>query len=192
MRRTLLIALVVLLGVTALASQPWFEVGLSSGNSLTVGGFEAYPNFGATLLVDALAIVLVIYLQRRWGVIFLLAGALALALSLLAQLPALVDGNLSMLAPIVEKATGISSWLAQLEQVVLSRQTTFFGFGSLVLSVVLLVVHILAIIDAFKKTATVVKRTRDRVQSRSKRAGKDEPQQPTVQDLWHETNPENL
>ena len=184
MRRTLLIALVILLGVVALASQPWFEVGLTSGNSLTVGGFDAYPNFGATLLVDALAIVLVIYLQRRWGIIFLIAGGLAVLLSMLSQIPALFDGNLSLLAPIVEKATGISSWLAQLEQVVVSRQTTFFGWDSIALSAVLLIVHLLAIMDALKTSTEKVRAIK------KKRAAKKETQ--TAQDLWNETNPQDL
>lgn len=184
MRRTLLTGLVILLGVVALASQPWFEIGLNAGNSLTIGGFEAYPDFGATLLVDALAIVLVIYLQRRWGMIFLIAGGLAVLFSMLSQVPALFDGNLSLLAPIVEKATGISSWLAQLEQVVVSRQTTFFGWGSLVLSAVLLFVHVLAIFDALTTSA-------EKVRSVKKKRSPTQ-QTETAQDLWNETNPRDL
>ncbi len=184
MRRTLVTALAVLLGVVALASQPWFEVGLTSGNQLKVGGFDAYPNFGATLLVDALAILLVIYLQRRWGIIFLIAGGLAVALSAISQVPALFQGNLSLLAPIVEKATGISSWLAQVEQVVVSQQTTFFGWGSIVLSLVLLVVHLLAIRDALKLSVQKVKTIKEKRTVKKESA--------STQDLWNETNPRDL
>ena len=69
----------VLLGLVAILSiQPWFEVELATGTDLLIEGNAVYPAVSAALLVDTLAIALFLYLQSRWGAIFLIAAALAL------------------------------------------------------------------------------------------------------------------
>ena len=60
MKRLALTSLVVSALITALASQPWFIISLTSGNRLQVSGFDAYANFAPTLIVDGLAIGLVL------------------------------------------------------------------------------------------------------------------------------------
>ncbi len=198
MKRLLLIALVIIVVIAALASQPWFEVQLTAGNSLQVAGFDAYPNFGPTLIMDALAIALVLYLHRRWGVIFLFAGIAATGLGALSQLPAVTGSDLGVLAPIVEKATGIASWVAQLEQVVVSHQSTFYGKGTFVLLALLTLVQILAVIDAIKKWSPKVKATLAKTKANRDARGEDsrtvrpETAAETRADLWKETNPSDL
>jgi hypothetical protein len=148
--------------------------------------------------MDALAIALVLYLHRRWGLIFLVAGIFATALGALSQVPAISGADLGVLAPIVEKATGISSWVAQLEQVVVSHQSTFYGMGTLVLLSALTVVQALALIDAFKrwglKLQSAVKTSRSKGPSAAK--PKDGPRRTSATetpiDLWKETDPTNL
>lgn len=195
MRRWLVIALVLLLGIAALASQPWFAVKLTAGNELSIAGYDAYPNFGPTLLMDALAIALVLYLHRRWGVIFLVASMIATLLGAISQVPALFGGDLGILSPMVEKATGISSWVAQLEQVVLSHQSTFFGYGTWLLLAALLVVQALAIRDALKKAKPTIAKAKQKISSNRKtpsRATSPTNIREKPQDLWKETDPSNL
>lgn len=185
MKRLLYVAL-ILIGLTAaLAAQPWFEVSLNSGNNLQIAGLDAYPNFGPTLLMDALAIGLVLYLHRRWGVVFLFAGLLATLLGALTQVPALFNGDLALLGPTVEKATGVATWIAQLEQVVVRHQSTFFGYGTWLLLAALVLVQILAIIDALKKGKDVVAKRRAKRDVAAKTSNE------AVRDLWRETNPDN-
>ncbi len=184
MKRLLYVAL-ALVGLTAaLAAQPWFEVTLNSGHNLQIAGLDAYPNFGPTLLMDALAIALVLYLHRRWGVVFLFAGLLATLLGALAQVPALFTGDLALLGPTVEKATGVATWIAQLEQVVISHQSTFFGYGTWLLLTALVLVQVFAIIDALKKGKDVV------AKRQTKKGIAPETPNETVHDLWRETGPD--
>lgn len=198
MKRLLLISLLIIVAVAALASQPWFEIQLTTGNNLQVAGFDAYPNFGPTLIMDALAIGLVLYLHRRWGLIFLVAGIFATALGALSQIPAITGADLGVLAPIVEKATGISSWVAQLEQVVVSHQSTFYGMGTLVLLTALTVVQALALVDAFKRWAPKLKSAVNTSRSKGSSVAKPKgiprrtsaKEKPT--DLWKETDPTDL
>lgn len=198
MRRLLFISLLIIGAIAALASQPWFEVRLTAGNSLEVAGFDAYPNFGPTLIMDALAIALVLYLHRRWGVIFLIAGIVATGLGALSQLPAVSGADLGVVAPLVEKATGIASWVAQLEQVVVSHQSTFYGKGTFILLALLTIVQVLAVIDALRKWTPKVKAkvastkaNRDARKVDRSIAPAENPTE-TRADLWKETNPADL
>ncbi|MFM5903793.1 MAG: hypothetical protein ACKOOD_01755 [Microbacteriaceae bacterium] len=185
MKRLLYLALALIGLVAALAAQPWFEVKLNSGNSLQVAGLDAYPNFGPTLLMDALAIALVLYLHRRWGVVFLFASLLATILGALSQIPALFNGDLALLGPTVEKATGVATWIAQLEQVVVGHQSTFYGYGTWLLLGALVLVQTLAIIDALKKGRAAIAKRR----AKSPKG----PSNPNdgARELWRETNPDN-
>ena len=202
MKRLLLIALALIVVVAALASQPWFDIKLTAGNNLQIAGFDAYPNFGPTLIMDALAIALVLYLHRRWGLIFLVAGIFATGLGAISQIPAVFGTDLGVLAPIVEKATGIASWVAQLEQVVVSHQSTFFGKGAFLVLAAVTLVQILALIDAFRRWAPKVrsavgksnisKAQPDIALGGDRQSKPVETQTEKAADLWKETNPSDL
>jgi hypothetical protein len=152
-KRILLLALVVIALIAACASQTWFVVSLTSGNDLLVTGLEAYPNYGPTLIMDALAIAIVLYLKSRWRVIFLITGVLALTLLAVSQLSAATGQDLASLAPTLEKATGVATWVAQLEQVVVATETTIWCIASVLLLLALSILQIVAAIFELKAPA---------------------------------------
>jgi hypothetical protein len=197
-KRILLLALVVIALIAACASRTWFVVSLTSGNDLSVTGLEAYPNYGPTLIMDALAIAIVLYLKSRWRVIFLITGVLALTLLAVSQVAAATGQDLASLALTVEKATGVATWVAQLEQVVVATETTIWCVASVLLLLALNILQIVAAIFEFKAPAKSAKTVARGLRSEVVKA-QSKPSYPaaeanaqTPSDLWKETNPSGL
>jgi hypothetical protein len=197
-KRILLLALALVAPIAAFASQTWFVVPLTSGSTLMVSGLEAFPSLGPTLAMDALAIALVLYLKSRWRAIFLLIGIVALSSLAVGIWPAVTGQDLGVLAPTVEKATGVSTWVAQLDQVVVGPENTSWGLVALILLVALTVLQAVAAIFEIRRTATTSEAVirgagRNKVRSqgeKDKRSVRAQGQTPS--DLWKETNPSGL
>ena len=188
-RRLAFISLVILGAVTALAMQPWFAVKLEGSNELKVDGLSAYPAIGAALFVDLLAIGLFLYIQSRWGVIFLIAGALALLIALVPSWIVFLGTDPEVVAPVVENSTGIASWLSQLDQVVLSHQTTFYGYAASALAFVFLTVQVFAAFRVAAKVGNKLAITHRK--TKSKATVTSQPNEDVAADLWQETTPKH-
>ena len=120
-KRLVYSSLAILAIVALLAIQPWFEVKLATGTDLLIEGTAVYPAIPAALFVDLLAIALFLYLQSRWGAVFLIAAGIALAWSMVPPIAVFLGADASALEPFVAKSTGIANWVAQLDEVVLSH-----------------------------------------------------------------------
>mgnify|MGYP000116575038 CR=1 FL=1 len=178
----------LLLGLVAILSiQPWFEVELVTGTDLLIEGIAVYPAVSAALLVDTLAIALFLYLQSRWGAIFLIAAALALSWSLLPTVALFLGADAAVLEPFIAKSTGIANWVAQLDEVVLNHQTTFTGLSAAVLAAIVTILQIYTALVSMKR---VVAKVQERAASKSRKTQtKPENNDSLEQSLWHETNP---
>jgi hypothetical protein len=173
--------------VAILAIQPWFEVELVTGTDLFIEGTAVYPAISAALFVDILAIGLFLYLQSRWGAIFLIAAAIALVWSLLPTVAVFLGADASALEPFIAKSTGIANWAAQLDEVVLSHQTTFSGLGAVALATVVTVLQIYTALVAMKRfTSKKRQRTSGDAETTS---SVPENTDDLDASLWQETNP---
>jgi len=180
-------ALFLLACVAILAIQPWFEVEFVSGLDLRVEGTSVYPAIGASLFVDTLAIALFLYLQSRWGAVFLIAAAIALIWSLVPTIAVFAGSDADVLEPFIAKSTGIANWMSQLDQVVISHQTTFTGLAAVILASVVTLLQIYTAVLAVRRLST-------RLQKRSEVTHKEaDVSNGTVNEddhsLWQETNP---
>jgi hypothetical protein len=197
-KRILLLALVLVALIAAFASQTWFVVPLTSGSALMVSGLEAFPSLGPTLAMDALAIALVLYLKSRWRAFLLLLGIVALSSLAVGLWPAVTGQDLGVLAPTLEKATGVSTWVAQLDQVVVGPENTIWALVALILVIALNVLQAVAAIYEIRRTATTSKAVirgagRKEATSQGEKGKRSVPRQGnTPSDLWKETNPSGL
>jgi hypothetical protein len=180
LKRTLRLSLLILGLIAILSAQTWFSFGLTTGGNLEVAGFEAYPFLSGALLSDFLAVALVLYLRKRWGAVFLAAAIVGLSLTLIATLPGAFGIDLGVAAPVIEKATGVASWLSQLESIVVSKSASALGGLSWVLIAVLVLVHVLAFVQ-------VLRNHKERVSKSVKDFGADRSGD-TSPDLWSETS----
>lgn len=151
LKRLLRLSLVLLGIVAILAAQPWFTVDLKTGNQILVSGFEALPLLGSALLANAIAVALVLYVHKRWSLFFLLAGIGAVMLALFASLASIFFGQLEILAPFVEKATGVATWLAQIETVIVAETTAGLGPVAWVLMASILLVQFWSLVQALRQ-----------------------------------------
>lgn len=181
MKKYLYFALALAALTLILAGQTWVSIDLTTGKNLEINGYEAYPILGSAVLADIAAIGLVLYLHRRWGYVFIVAGAVALVLTALAQLPVALWSDQSVVAGSIEKATGIATWVSQLESVVIARQTTFVGSSSWILLLAVAIVQLLAARELFRKTKAKLAVKRDYSSKTT------EPRHDN-QSLWSETN----
>ena len=186
-KRLVYSTLAILSLVAFLAIQPWFEVKLATGTDLLIEGTAVYPAIPAALFVDLLAIALFLYLQSRWGAVFLIAAGIALAWSMVPPVAVLLGADASALEPFVAKSTGIANWVAQLDEVVLSHQSTFNGLAAVVLAFAITLIQIytalVALIRISKKLSERSKAKRVKPQLDFEKAdGLDH-------SLWQETNP---
>lgn len=186
-KRLIWLSLVLLAAVAILSIQPWFEIELTTGTELLIEGTAVYPAISAALFVDILAIVLFLYLQSRWGAVFLIAAALALCWSLLPSAAVLLGADAAVLEPFVAKSTGIANWVAQLDEVVLSHQSTFSGSSAVVLAAAITLLQVYTALVALKSFTTKVR------QRTSVKAGKGRLRKENTDaldaSLWQETNP---
>jgi hypothetical protein len=187
-RKRLLYLSAVLLSLVAILSiQPWFEVELTTGTDLLIEGNAVYPAVSAALLVDTLAIALFLYLQSRWGAIFLIAAGLALCWSFVPAVAVFLGADAAVLEPFIAKSTGIANWVAQLDEVVLSHQTTFSGLSALILAAIITLLQIYTALTSMKR---VISKVQERAASKtSKRQTKGDSADSLEQSLWQETNP---
>ena len=127
---------------------------------------------------------------------FLTAGTLALSLCALSQLPAISGSDLGVLEPFVEKATGIATWTAQLEQVVVDLENTGFAFATLALLAALCLLQVFA-------SAVFLRQANSESQAAAGRGKKTRRDQTTSRvsidkrvntpaELWKETDPSGL
>lgn len=165
-----------------LSAQPWFSFGLSTGGNLEVAGYEAYPFLSGSLVIDLLAITLVLYLRKSWSIIFLSASLVALTFTLAATLPGAFGLDLGVAAPIIEKSTGISSWLSQLETIILTKAASPFGSLSWTVMALLVLLHVLAIYESLKRLRRKPLPARQDVADKGRRNSE------ATRDLWEETN----
>ena len=186
-KRLVYSSLAILSLVAFLAIQPWFEVKLATGTDLLIEGTAVYPAIPAALFVDLLAIALFLYLQSRWGAVFLLAAGIALAWSMVPPVAVLLGADASALEPFVAKSTGIANWVAQLDEVVLSHQSTFNGLAAVVLASAITLLQIytalVALIRISKKLSERSKVKRVMPQLDLENADD------LDHSLWQETNP---
>ena len=186
-KRLVYSSLAILSLVAFLAIQPWFEVKLATGTDLLIEGTAVYPAIPAALFVDLLAIALFLYLQSRWGAVFLLAAGIALAWSMVPPIAVLLGADASALEPFVAKSTGIANWVAQLDEVVLSHQSTFNGLAAVVLASAITLLQIytalVALIRISKKLSERSKAKRVKPQLDFEKADD------LDHSLWQETNP---
>lgn len=179
-----LLALVAILSI-----QPWFEVELVTGRDLLIEGNAVYPAISAALFVDILAIALFLYLQSRWGAVFLIAAAITLSWSLLPAVAVLLGADASVLEPFVAKSTGIANWIAQLDEVVLSHQSTFSGSSAVVLAAGITLLQIYTALVALK-SFTKKMRQRGSVKAGKRQSGLGNADELDAT-LWQETNPKH-
>lgn len=179
-----LLALVAILSI-----QPWFEVELVTGRDLLIEGNAVYPAISAALFVDILAIALFLYLQSRWGAVFLIVAAMTLSWSLLPAVAVLLGADASVLEPFVAKSTGIANWIAQLDEVVLSHQSTFSGSSAVVLAAGITLLQIYTALVALK-SFTKKMRQRGSVKAGKRQSGLDNADELDAT-LWQETNPKH-
>ena len=173
--------------VAMLAIQPWFEVELVSGLDLRVEGTSVYPAIGASLFVDTLAIALFLYLQSRWGAVFLIAAAIALIWSLVPTIAVLAGSDADVLEPFIAKSTGIANWVSQLDQVVISHQTTFTGLAAVILASVVTLLQLYTAVLAVRRLSTKLQK---RSEVTLKKADvSDRTVNEDDHSLWQETNP---
>ena len=173
--------------VAILSIQPWFEVELVTGTDLLIEGNAVYPAISAALFVDVLAIALFLYLQSRWGAVFLIAAAIALSWSLLPTVAVLLGADAAVLEPFIAKSTGIANWVAQLDEVVLSHQTTFSGLGATVLAAVIALLQIYTAVASMKR---ITSKVRGRAAAKAaKKPTNSENSDVLDHSLWQETNP---
>ena len=188
-KRLVYSSLAILSLVAFLAIQPWFEVKLATGTDLLIEGTAVYPAIPAALFVDLLAIALFLYLQSRWGAVFLLAAGIALAWSMVPPVAVLLGADASVHEPFVAKSTGIANWVAQLDEVVLSHQSTFNGLAAVVLASAITLLQIytalVALIRISKKLSERSKAKRVKPQLDFEKADD------LDHSLWQETNPNN-
>ena len=170
-----------------LAIQPWFEVKLATGTDLLIEGTAVYPAIPAALFVDLLAIALFLYLQSRWGAVFLFAAGIALAWSMVPPVAVLLGADASALEPFVAKSTGIANWVAQLDEVVLSHQSTFNGLAAVVLASA---ITLLQIYTALVALIRISKKLSERSKAKRVKPQLDlENADDLDHSLWQETNP---
>lgn len=186
-KRLIWLSLALLAVVAILSIQPWFEIELTTGTELLIEGTAVYPAISAALFVDILAIALFLYLQSRWGAVFLIAAAIALCWSLLPGAAVLLGADAAVLEPFVAKSTGIANWVAQLDEVVLSHQSTFSGSSAVVLATGITLLQVYTAIVALKSFTTKV-RQRTSVKA-GKRPLRNENTDELDASLWQETNP---
>ena len=173
--------------VAMLAIQPWFEVELVSGLDLRVEGTSVYPAIGASLFVDTLAIALFLYLQSRWGAVFLIAAAIALIWSLVPTIAVFAGSDADVLEPFIAKSTGIANWVSQLDQVVISHQTTFTGLAAVILASVVTLLQLYTAVLAVRRLSTKLQK---RSEVTLKKADvSDRTVNEDDHSLWQETNP---
>jgi cytochrome b len=186
-KRLVYLSAVLLAFVAILSIQPWFEVELATGTELLIEGNAVYPAVSAALLVDMLAIALFLYLQSRWGAVFLIAAALALCWSFAPTVAVLLGADAAVLEPFVAKSTGIANWVAQLDEVVLSHQTTFSGLSAVVLAAIVTLLQIYTALVSMKR---VLSKVRERAATKSTKSKTTvDNTQALEQSLWQETNP---
>ena len=186
-KRLVYLSAVLLACVAILSIQPWFEVELATGTELLIEGNAVYPAVSAALLVDMLAIALFLYLQSRWGAVFLIAAALALCWSFVPTVAALLGADAAVLEPFVAKSTGIANWVAQLDEVVLSHQTTFSGLSAVVLAAIVTLLQIYTALVSMKRVLSKVRERPATKSTKSQTTGDNS--QALEQSLWQETNP---
>jgi hypothetical protein len=175
--------------VAILSIQPWFEVELVTGRDLLIEGNAVYPAISAALFVDILAIALFLYLQSRWGAVFLIVAAMTLSWSLLPAVAVLLGADASVLEPFVAKSTGIANWIAQLDEVVLSHQSTFSGSSAVVLAAGITLLQIYTALVALK-SFTRKMRQRGSVKAGKRQSGLDNADELDAT-IWQETNPKH-
>jgi hypothetical protein len=186
-KRLVYSTLAILSLVAFLAIQPWFEVKLATGTDLLIEGTAVYPAIPAALFVDLLAIALFLYLQSRWGAVFLLAAGIALAWSMVPPIAVLLGADASALEPFVAKSTGIANWVAQLDEVVLSHQSTFNGLAAVVLASA---ITLLQIYTALVALIRISKKLSERSKAKRVKPQLDlENADDLDHSLWQETNP---
>lgn len=186
-KRLAYVSLGLLALVAILSIQPWFEVELVTGTDLLIEGNAVYPAISAALFVDVLAIALFLYLQSKWGAVFLIAAAIALSWSLLPTVAVLLGADAAVLEPFIAKSTGIANWVAQLDEVVLSHQTTFSGLGATILAAGITLLQIYTAVASMKRIAGKV---RERASAKlAKQPASRENTDVIEQSLWQETNP---
>ena len=186
-KRLAYVSLGLLALVAILSIQPWFQVELVTGTDLLIEGNAVYPAISAALFVDVLAIALFLYLQSRWGAVFLIAAAIALSWSLLPTVAVLLGADPAVLEPFIAKSTGIANWVAQLDEVVLSHQTTFSGLGATILAAVVTLLQIYLAVASMKRIAGKI---RERASAKlAKKPASRENTDVLEQSLWQETNP---
>lgn len=183
-------ASVVLLAIVAFLSiQPWFEVDLSSGTDLRIEGSAVYPAVPAALFVDLLAILIFFYLQSKWGALFLVASSFALIWSFIPAIAVFLGADASALEPFIAKSTGIANWVAQLDEVVMSHQTTFSGLSAAILATFISALQVYTAAAALKRVTSQVKgRSAAKTPSATKNRSKTDA---TEISLWDETNPKH-
>jgi hypothetical protein len=180
-------SLFLLACVAILAIQPWFEVELVSGLDLKVEGTSVYPAIGASLFVDTLAIALFLYLQSRWGAVFLVAAAVALIWSLVPTIAVFAGSDAVVLEPFIAKSTGIANWVSQLDQVVISHQTTLTGLAAVILASVVTLLQLYTAVLAVRRLSTKLQK---RFEVTPKKADvSDRTVNEDDHSLWQETNP---
>ena len=186
-KRLVYSSLAILAIVALLAIQPWFEVKLATGTDLLIEGTAVYPAIPAALFVDLLAIALFLYLQSRWGAVFLIAAGIALAWSMVPPIAVFLGADASALEPFVAKSTGIANWVAQLDEVVLSHQSTFNGLAAVVLASA---ITLLQIYTALVALIRISKKLSERSKAKRVKPQLDlENADDLDHSLWQETNP---
>ena len=139
----------MLASVVILAAFTWQSaVSIETGAVFSATGFDSYPQIGLFLALQLVAA----FGSRYWGRrAARFAGLLVAIFSLLAIAPiaaTVISGEPRLLQVAIEKATGISDWVSQLEFLE-TLQTNLPVIAGIVLAMFLLVV--LNVVGAFKR-----------------------------------------
>jgi hypothetical protein len=186
-KRLLYTSLILLAGVAVFAIQPWFKVELIAGDVLFIEGLAAFPTLGASLLVDALAAALFLYLKSRWGAVFLAGASIALIFELAQVSLVFLGSDRAILEPFIAKSTGIANWASQLDEVVINHQTTFSALVAVILALAVSLLQLYTGATTFRRLTIQAKKgssaTRIQVDLSISNATEED------HSLWQETNP---
>ena len=115
------------IGLVALfSSQTWFEVQTNTNVQLQFTGVEINGLLGTTLVVLVLLSLIAMYLKSKASSALNLTATLMLAASFVSVLLQVSSSDLSSVAGVIEKATGVATWESQRQSAISELNATFW------------------------------------------------------------------
>lgn len=153
------ISLSLLIAVAILASLEWQSAVISeTGARLAISGYESYPQIGLFLALQVVALFGARYWSKRTSRIAVVLVGLFSALAVTPVAAVAASNSLQILHLKVEKATGISDWVSQLE-VMDGLTTNYLAIVGIVAAMILLVG--VSVLNAFNRRAAGPKQQSD-------------------------------